>query len=58
MDLSFHVLSSDVRPGSGKAQGLAAHTPARIASQWLATSFSIADLVQELLEGEGCCFRW
>lgn len=54
VDLSFQLLSFNIRPWSGKAQGLAALMPARVASQWVAASFSIADLVLELLEGGDC----
>ena len=54
MDLSFQLLSFNIRPWSGKAQALAALMPARVASQWVAASFSIADLVLELLEGGDC----
>lgn len=46
VDLSFQLLSSEVRLWVRGSSGPGSHVPALVASPWVPTSFSIAGLIQ------------
>lgn len=62
VDLSFQLLSSEVRLQVRGKSGPGNHVPSPADSQWVPTSFTVAGLIQGwaqgLLGGGNCCFAW